>query len=170
MAARRLIMVMIGLLAISVLISVFIQSPADRADEASTATTGATSATGPTGDTGNTATTGATGPTGDRGPTGESRPLNDGTVSVAPLFGEGPVTICVRPGNRLILTLRAKRTIDVTIPEFGRTGTVSEFAPAVFDLVLPDDSGRFPIEELGTDRRLGTIESTAACGRLGLNP
>ncbi len=170
MAARRLIMVMLGLLGLSILISFFVPNRADRSEEGANGTTGVTSTTGPTGDTGSSGGTGVTGPTGDQETAGESGASADRTLSVAPLVGSEPVGICVEPGYRLILTLRAKETIEISIPEFGRTATATPFAPAVFDLLLPDGSDTFAVEQLDTGRRLATITTTGACGRLGVQP
>ena len=157
--------------------------PTDNTDEAATATTGVTGVTSATGPTGSAGSSGPTGSTDNPGATGGSAPVQGrgaagdggagtggGTVSVSPLIGAEKVDICVRPGNRLILNLRARRTIEVAMPDFGRTGTATEFAPLIFDLILPADPGRFPVEELGTERRLATILSDSGCGRPGVLP
>jgi hypothetical protein len=177
MAARRLIMAMIGLLAISVLISVFIQPPAERNGDADRpasegAAAGTTSTTadgtnGPTGASGRADRSQDGGPAGDDGPA-DGQVADNRTVSAAPLVGADPAVVCIRPGYRLILSLRARRTIEISVPDFGRVATATQFAPAVFDLLMPDDPGRFPVEELGTQRRLVTINSGNGCGPPGL--
>jgi hypothetical protein len=197
MAARRLIIVMLVLLGISAAIAIVAPDPVDQTAE--TGQTGATGSTGETGSSGETGTTGATGSTGATGesapaddaaggpgdgagsipgegpggaasPPGElERSAGGRTVSVTTSVGSDPVTVCVRPSTRLILTLRTGETLDISIPAFGRTVTATGFAPAVFDLLMPAEPGSFAVEELGDQRRLATIESSAGCGRIGVS-
>jgi hypothetical protein len=188
MAARRLIIVMLVLLAISTAIAILAPDPADQNGDTgqtgesgatgATVTTGATDATGYTGRSGSTGATAATGATG----AGGRKPVGGGpvpgtevkssaggrTISISTTLAKGPVLVCVRPGTRLILTLRTGQTLEVSLPQFGRTVTATRFAPAVFDLLLPAEPGGFAVEQLGGGRRLATIQSTAGCGPVGV--
>ena len=170
MAARRLIMAMIGLLAISVLIAVFVQGPADTADQADTAATGATSATGSSAE--NQSGT-ETGTIDDAIAGGVGRPgRRDGiewssdssTVAITQTVGDGFIKIRAKPDSRLILALKTGPTVDLSIPDFGRTTTATRYAPAVFDLLLPKESGTFVVERLDTGRRLALINTNCRPG------
>ena len=170
MAARRLILVMLGLLGISILLSFVVPQPDTGNEEATTgvtATTGSTGATGPTGDAG---------PTGSTGPTGETTPGQEdaggatvnATMKVNP---EGPgvpegAEPCARPGGRLILTVTSPVPVDVELPAFGRTGSVTRYAPAVFDLVLPEGQKQFSVTDLETGDLLGEFR-TGGCSAPG---
>jgi hypothetical protein len=168
MAARRLIMVMLGLLAISVLLSFFL--PRDQTDEPSDPVTAATGSTGPTGDTGST---------GDTGATGTSAPadgdLDGGTVTATLKVdpgnpgnpGESPSREpCGKSGGRLVLTVSSPVPVDVGLPAFGRTGSVTPYAPAVFDLVLPEGQKRFSVTDLETGNLLGEFRG-GGCSTAG---
>lgn len=153
MAARRLIMVMLGLLGLSILISFFVPNRADRAEEGATGTTGVTSTTGPTGDTDDSDAPGSTPPT--------------GTVATAFTVNarSSDISVCAEPGWRLVLTVRTTSPIDLSIPDFGRTASATRYAPAVFDLLMPEQPGRYSVEVLQTGHRLATIVNNRNCGR-----
>ncbi len=177
MAARRLLLVMLGLLGISILISFFVPNPADRADDGSTGTTGATSTTGGTGQEGRARETDsgvASGPTGSPGATGDSgaadTPASETTIApgtraitfiVAGTFG----TACVESGSRVILNVKTSGSLDLAVPAFGRTATATRYAPAVFDLLLPDEPGRYSVEVLGTGREVAAVIAADRCAR-----
>jgi hypothetical protein len=178
MAARRLIIVMLVLLGISTAIAIVAPDPAERAAQSGstgatgdTADIGATDATGPsgsTGVTGNAGTTGNTGATGSRGRPGPADgDSNPGTMKAAVTVSrEGkPASVCARPGSRLVLTVRTGGAIDVSVPDFGRTASTTRYAPAVFDLLMPEQPGRYGIEVLATGRTLATIVSNDSCAR-----
>jgi hypothetical protein len=118
-----------------------------------------------TGDTGATGNTGATGSTGKAGAAGGSP--NPGRIEAAiTVSREGkPASVCARPGSRLVLTVRTGGPIDVSVPDFGRTASTTRYAPAVFDLLMPEQPGRYGIEALASGRTLATIVSNDSCAR-----
>jgi hypothetical protein len=157
MAARRLILVMLGLLGISILLSFVVPQPEGNNEDETTAVTGSTGATGAT------ATTGSTGPTGDTAPA--DRDLDRATVSATLRVDPGKPgrtqgkEPCAKPGDRLVLNVASPVPVDVGLPAFGRTGSVTPYAPAVFDLVLPAGSKRFSVIDLATGDLLGEFRS-----------
>jgi hypothetical protein len=160
MAARRLILVMLGLLGISILLSFVVPQPERNNEDQTTAVTGSTGSTG---------ATGSTGPTGDTAPA--DRDL-DGTTVRATLEvdpdkprrqGKEP---CAKPGDRLVLSVASTVPVDVGLPAFGRTGSVTPYAPAVFDLVLPAGEKRFSVVDLATGDLLGEFRS-GGCSAAG---
>lgn len=174
MAARRLLIIMLILLGISSVIAIALPKP-DRDDPGpgSTAVTGATGNTGSTGDgaaaeggavTGDGATAGDdsnAGTTGNPavvagegkspGPASGSQTGNgqegERTVSLSAI-GE-PVTVKAGAGSRLILTVESETGSEVEIGGLGLTGFADSFAPAVFDLILPTEAGRYPVRAPG---------------------
>jgi hypothetical protein len=62
--------------------------------------------------------------------------------------------------------------VDVSIPDFGRTASATRYAPAVFDLLMPSQPGRYEVEALQTGRTLAMIASNSDCslGRDGPKP
>lgn len=173
MAARRLIVVMLVLLGISTAIAILAPDPAQR-----TAESGGTEQPA---DPGPEATAGPSGTSGPKGVTGESAPGTQGkgagksaekagsdTISAVVALGRNdqPETICIRPGSRLVLTVRTDFPVDVSLPSFGRVSPATQFAPAVFDLLLPDESGSYKVETLEGGRRIATILGTWQCQRL----
>lgn len=136
MAARRLLIVMLVLLGISSVIAIVIPEPnRDDPPPEETAVTGATGTTGTTGTTGD-----AEGPK-PKEPEAESNPLEK-TVQ---LGASEPVEIKAKPGTRMILTVNSKEGSEVEIEGLGLTGFADPFAPAVFDLILPPEPGRFQV-------------------------
>jgi hypothetical protein len=185
MAARRLIVVMLVLLGISTAIAILAPDPAEQGGESGA--TGSTSATGTnsTGSTGTTSqtgepepaqssgSTGAKGSAGKTGSTGGSdAPAEDGgpnpgtiEVTITVTRTGKPGTVCARPGSRLVLTLKTVAPLDISIPAFGRTGSATEYAPAIFDLLMPQQPGRYGIQTLEAGQVLGTIVSNGTCSR-----
>jgi hypothetical protein len=164
MAARRLILVMLGLLGISILLSFVVPQPESNNEEEATAVTGTTGATGPSG------ATGPTGATGDTAPRDQSldRTTVTATLEVNPeepgkRQGREP---CARPGDRLVLTVASTVPVDVGLPAFGRTGSVTPYAPAVFDLLLPEGRKKFSVTNLATGDLLGEFRS-GGCSTAG---
>lgn len=153
MAARRLLIVMLVLLAVSSVIAIVVPEPnrKDSPPQESTVTgdtgaTGTTGGTGSTGSTGATGTTGATGETGSDGNEAESVPDSDLLSRTVELGSGGkPQEIKAKPGSRLVLTVRSKQGSEVEIDGLGRAGFADQFAPAVFDLILPPEPGRFQV-------------------------
>jgi hypothetical protein len=173
MAARRLIIVMLVLLGISTAVAIIAPDPAERS--ADSGTTGSTSRE-ETGDGGPTETTGTTGTTGQTGATGGSGGDQaggaaadaagegaSGTDELAFTVSDSPQNLCARPGSRVILTVRTTEPLDVSIPDFGRTASVTQYAPEPFDLLLPEGPGSYDVEALATGRTLATIRSNDSC-------
>lgn len=167
MAARRLIIVMLVLLGISTAVAIVAPDPAERAAESGT--TGSTT-TEQADDRGSTGTTGQSG--GDSESKGQADGRNGTDSDQAPGTIRAGVTVsdsgknasvCARPGSRLVLTVRTSEPLDVAIPEFGRTATITPYAPELFDLVMPEESGRYDIEALGTGRAIGRIINDDNC-------
>lgn len=167
MAARRLIIVMLILLGISTAVAIIAPDPAERAAESGTTGSATTEQADDGGSTGTTGQTG--GATGSRGPA-EGRSGSDGDQSpetikatVRVSDSRNDASVCASPGSRLVLTVRTSEPLDVTIPEFGRTATITPYAPELFDLVMPEGSGRYDIEALGTGRAVATIINDDNC-------
>jgi hypothetical protein len=162
MAARRLILVMLGLLGISILLSFVIPQPESNNEEEATAVSGTTGTTGASGTTGATGTTGSTGDT-DRGGRDTGPKTVTATLNVDPgkrkrSVGKEP---CASPGSRLVLTVTSPVPVDVGLPAFGRTASVTPYAPAVFDLLLPEGAKQFSVTDLATGDLLGEFRSGA---------
>jgi len=197
MAARRLIVAMLVLLGISTGLAIVAPDPAEQTVETgatgSTSPTGGDGAS-PTGGTGETGQTGENGPTGEKGTTGRTgggdstgaagttggtgatgatdstgENSTPGTIKVAVAVSRGGEagSVCARPGSRLVLTIRTGGPLDVTVPGFGRAASATKYAPAVFDLLMPKQPGRYRIMVLATDRTLATIVSDGSCRRPG---
>jgi hypothetical protein len=185
MAARRLIIVMLVLLGISTAIAIVAPNPTEQTTESgssdtTTGSTGQAGNTGPTGDTGSRdggpgagAVAGGKGATGERD-SGAETPggSTPGTVEaeVAVSRAEKPASVCALPGSRLVLTVTTGGVIDLSVPDFGRTASATSYAPAVFDLLMPADPGRYPVEALETGRTLARIVSNQDCRQGGRNP
>jgi hypothetical protein len=134
MAARRLLIVMLVLLGISSVIAVMIPSPENRSNPEETAATGATGATG------------AGEPEISKGtPDSQSGPKRE---SVSMDVGD-PVEVNAAAGSHMILTVRSREGSDVEIKGLGLADFADPYAPAVFDLILPPDPGRFAVKAPG---------------------
>jgi hypothetical protein len=159
MAARRLIILMLVLLAISTVVAIVTPDPADRADDSGATGATGTTATGGTGATGATGSTGATGTTGGAGAPERTAGAGADTIekTVRVPDGEGMQTVTVRPGARVVLTVEADRTVVVAVAGFGLDATATRFAPAVFDLVLPDEAGTWAVTELDNGRAFARL-------------
>jgi hypothetical protein len=195
MAARRLIIVMLVLLGISTGVAIVAPGPEEQTVEAqsgdgeSEPDSGATdgeSVEGASGDgasgegaSGDGAAGGGTGggaagdaasetgPGGDTGATGATGNASGRTFTTTVFLstGTGIVSVCARPGSRLVLTVRTASPVDLSIPEFGRTASATEYAPSIFDLLMPEEPGRYEIEALDTGRTLGRIVNNRSCSR-----
>ncbi|HMT04848.1 MAG TPA: hypothetical protein PKD76_04820 [Solirubrobacterales bacterium] len=171
MAARRLLIIMLILLGISSVIAIALPKP-DRDDpgSGSSAVTGATGDTGSTGHdaanrddsangdgagNGNDSNTGETSVVagqGERaepanGNSAEGEPEGERTVSLD--AKDEPVTVRATPGSRLVLTVRSETGSEVEIGGLGLTGFADEYAPAVFDVILPTEPGNYPVRAPG---------------------
>ena len=146
MAARRLLIIMLVLLGISSVIAIALPKP-DRNDSSRESV--ATGASGETGQTGATGATGDTGPTGSSGNTGVNGVQSGPAARTVALGAHKPVKIETEAGSRLILTVTSEEGSEVEIPALGLSGFADRFAPAVFDVILPPDKGRYSVRAPG---------------------
>ena len=139
MAARRLLIVMLVLLGISTLAAALVPTP-DR----SGSPTGATD----TVDTGS-----------EDKP--ERRQATSRLVRRRIRVGDKPAVVHVHPGEQLRLAVGGPFGDDIEIPALGLTATMTPYAPATFDVIVPE-SGTFAIRAVQTGRLVGRIESRPA--------
>ncbi|MGB0120192.1 MAG: hypothetical protein WBP55_04465 [Solirubrobacterales bacterium] len=145
MAARRLIIVMLVLLGISTAIAFIVPEPkTDDPQEATTGTTGSTGASG---------TTGAS----DPGPP----PAASDVVEVTVNADEGVSPVAAKPGDRVVLTVQPAAPTYVEIEALGLIAFATDFAPAVFDFMMPSDPESFEVTQSGNDRLLVSVSSSA---------
>lgn len=147
MAARRLVIVMLVLLAVSTLAAALVPTP-ESDDPRPVATDTATSGQGPEPDAGAAGS-----------PEGRlvARRIRVGE-------GEKPRSVEVRSGDQLLLLVSGRLADDIAIPAFGLVETMTPFSPARFDLIV-DRTGRFPIRAERAARVVGRIVSVAGSGR-----
>lgn len=150
MAARRLLIIMLVLLGISSVIAIAVPDPnrddQDSQQEAVTGTTGATGTTGETGANGATGETGAGNQVAD-GVAGDS--LGEVSRETIDLDATKPARIEAKAGSRMILIVKSKSGSEVEIEGLGLNGFADPFAPAVFDVILPDEAGQYRIQAPG---------------------
>jgi hypothetical protein len=137
-AARRLLIVMLVLLGISVLGGTLL--PSQRSEER----------------TGTTETTEAPTETTARDEVPQGRLLTQ-ELRVSP---DRVYKIEIAVGDQLQLTVRSSKPDQVEIPRLGLVDTVDRFAPARFD-VLATEPGSYPIRLIETDRTIGRIAVTS---------
>jgi hypothetical protein len=134
MAARRLLILMLVLLAVSTLAAALVP----QAEREEPGTNGGTATTEPR-------------------PGRQSRPpagaLVRRTIEVAP---QGADEIELRRGDQLALTVRSGAPDQVEIPAFGQLEDLTPEDPARFDL-LPDRTGVFEVRLLAARRVIGRI-------------
>ena len=146
MAARRLVIVMLVLLAVSTLAAALVPTP-ESDDPQPPVTDTVTSGQGPEQEAG--AANGA----------------RSALVTARVRVGEGePETVKVRTGDQLRLLVSGRLADDIAIPAFGLLETMAPFSPARFDLIV-DRVGRFPIRAERAERVVGRIFSVAGSGR-----
>jgi hypothetical protein len=147
MAARRLLIVMLVLLGISSVIAVMVPQPQRDDSSSGDAVTGTTGATGESDEEGEVddETTGETGKTVRRSVEMEAKQ---------------PVEVKAQAGSRMILTVRSKQGSDVEIEGLGLAGFADPYAPAVFDVILPEEPGRYAIRTPGSDPSAVIITSS----------
>ena len=153
MAARRLIIAMVLLLAVSTGIAILVPNPSTDDSEVVTTTTGASGSTGSTGSTGEDGKAGPTGATGTTGLTGKSTPAATSRVSstgsktkVVALKPEKSLQVVkLAPGDRLILSVATKSPGDVELDGLGLTDSASEYEPARFDVLIPPGEADYPV-------------------------
>lgn len=163
MAPRRLIIVMLALLAFSTVLAILVPEPRtdDRAADRDGGTPNSTQS--PPREEAAPAEEGRTDQA-DREQTGkESRQEGSGgragrTVEALVEVG-GPVErVAVAPGDRLVIEVRSGRATDVVIQPVGLVDYAGPYDPARFDLLVRDSTGRLFVEELGSGRKLARIE------------
>lgn len=154
MAARRLLIIMLVLLGISSAIAIIVPKP-ERDDSPPPEVAGTTGTTESQGATGTSHATGATGPTG--------RSVANGSRTVARPAGEGlihhsvdldtkqPEEIELESGTRLVLTVSSKDGSELEIDGLGLVGFADPYAPAYFDVLLPEEPGTFRVSAPGEE-------------------
>ena len=144
MAARRLIIAMVLLLAVSTGIAILAPNPSTDDNEVASTTTGASGSTGSTGPTG---TTGATGLTGESTPAASSEVSSTGSeTKIVALEPEKSVQVVeLAPGDRLVLSVETRSPGDVELEGLGLTDTASRYEPARFDVLIPPGEADYPV-------------------------
>ncbi len=148
MAARRLIIVMLVLLGISALVSIVVPEPSTDEQPRGETTTGAT---------GSSAATGADGATGNVGGAGQG--VSDALPGIEQVTIRSGMSVHLEPGAQVSLAVDSARPLDVAIPALGLTATASEYAPAVFSLILPTDEGVLRIVELESGEEIARLST-----------
>jgi len=108
-----------------------------------------------------TGPTGATGSSGDDGPD-EPDPIDPNLAirTVKPVEGKQAVPkVKAEVSGRLVLTVETGGPAVVEIPAFGRTEPATEYAPAVFDLVMPDETRTFKVFDAESGDPLAEVET-----------
>jgi len=133
MAARRLLIVMLALLALSTLAAALVPPQGQRADTSSTGTTAESERT-------------------------PKKPAPSGRLSEQAIDASSrePQTIRMRRGDELALTVRSGAPDQVEIPAFGRIEDVGRDDPARFDL-LAERTGTFEVRLVEAGRVIGRI-------------
>ena len=171
MAPRRLIIVMLALLALSTALAILVPQPRTGDREANP-------------DGGNANTTQSP-PPDEAAPAGgdrageaeggrrtdaedvrkEDRPDRKGTRERAGRTVEamvevgGPVErIAVVPGDRVVVEVESGKATDVVVQPVGLVDYAGPYDPARFDLLVRDSTGRLVVEELGSGRVIARIE------------
>ena len=144
MAARRLIIAMVLLLAVSTGIAILAPNPSTDDNEVASTTTGASGSTGSTSPTG---TTGATGLTGESTPAASSEVSSTGSeTKIVALEPEKSVQVVeLAPGDRLVLSVETRSPGDVELEGLGLTDTASRYEPARFDVLIPPGEADYPV-------------------------
>lgn len=172
MAARRLIIAMVLLLAVSTGIAILAPNPSTNDSEVASTTTGASGSTGSTGSTGGEGNAGPTGASGATGLTGESTAAATSQVSstgsktkVVALKPEKSVqVVTLAPGDRLILSVATKSPVDVELEGLGLTDSASEYEPARFDVLIPPGNARYPVVKVADGETVARIVAEAGSG------
>jgi hypothetical protein len=136
MAARRLLALLLALLAVSTLAAALTAPAPDREPE----DTEGTSASHP----------------GAR----KSGRLIEATLDAS---ARRPEQVEVQRGDQLALTVRARAGGQIEVPAFGRLEDIAPAAPARFDLLL-ERAGHFEVRIAGSGRVIGTIAVRPARG------
>jgi hypothetical protein len=145
-AARRLVVVMLVLLAISTLVTALLPRP--DTDKSAPVTTR---------------------PKREPPPQAPPKPSETGLDLVARMQAgsAGPKSVRIERGDELRLDVVAPFGADVEIPGFGLTEPVTEFSPAQFDL-FPTSVGTFPVRIVDPVQLVGLVlvgkPDTGRCG------
>jgi hypothetical protein len=131
MAARRLLIVMLVLLGISILGGTLLPSQRTRDGTTTTETTEETTVR-------------------DTLPRGR---LLERTIEVPT---SRPFVLPLRLGDQLLLRIRSKKPDEVEIPRLGQIEAVDRFAPASFD-ILATEPGSYPVRLVAADLKVGRI-------------
>ena len=131
MAARRLLIVMLVLLGISILGGTLLPSQRARDRTATTETT-------------------------EEPIVRDTLPRGDLLAKTIRVPGKRQLAIPVRVGDQLVLQVASDRHDVVEIPKLGLADAVDPFAPARFD-ILAVSAGSYPIRLVAADRRVGRI-------------
>lgn len=141
MAARRLLIIMLVLLGVSSLLAIALPNPErNNSTSQESATTGETGSTGATGKTG-TANEGERANPDDRASEVAGETVEIGTRK--------PVEIEAKAGSRFILEVGSKTPSEVEIEGLGQLGFADRYAPAIFDLLLPETPGEYEVRSPG---------------------
>jgi hypothetical protein len=146
MAARRLVIVLLVMLAVSTIAAALVPAPS-RDTGGTTATTRTAAATAPA-------------------PAAPAGALVHGALDAG---APQPGRIHVRLGDELTLLVRAAATDQVEIGGYGLVEPVARQAPAEFDLLV-DEGGRFPVRLVDGRRLIGTIVVGPPRGRRSRAP
>lgn len=137
---------MLILLGVSTGLAIVAPDPRERESTEETTPTGATGATG-------------AGQDGDAPDPDEGADSGPAMVEVAVKPGSKDQPIEARAGDRLVLSVQTEEPSVVEIPELGLTGTTSDFAPAVFDVILPEEPGRIEVTTVDGEQPVATIDT-----------
>ena len=85
-----------------------------------------------------------------------ARPVAVARASVK--VGGKPEGVVARRGQRLVLEVTSAVTLEIAIPKIGRTATVDRWAPAVFDIVLPNRRETLPVVPLSEGKPIARIQ------------
>lgn len=150
---------MLFLLGISTAIAIVVPEPRqdDPQEESTSGTTGATGSTGSSGSTGDG------GPDGTDDQPGSSDPgPGPGNLVEATVKPDSKSSIVrVTPGERLVLTIFTEEPAVVEIADLGLTQTTSRYAPAVFDVIVPDEPKAIEVTTTGGDEPVATVQTGA---------
>jgi hypothetical protein len=131
-AARRLLVVMLVLLGVSILITALFPGPTERDGEREST---------------------------ERIAPAPPQPTSGGELVTARIDAdrEEPATVSLQVGDQLALTVRSQRADEVEIPELGLLEVVAPLAPARFD-ILAWEEATYSIRLVEEDRVIGRIE------------
>lgn len=170
MAARRLIIAMVLLLAVSTGIAILAPNPSTDDNEVASTTTGASGSTGSTSPTG---TTGATGLTGESTPAASSEVSSTGSeTKIVALEPEKSVQVVeLAPGDRLVLSVETRSPGDVELEGLGLTDTASRYEPARFDVLIPPGEADYRVITFKDGKTIARIVAKAgSAGKDGSGP